>query len=125
MNLGVGAYRDDNNKPVMYVQAQRTGKQCPSGCRLIRVEGGLCTAILNSPAISVLVRSPRSVKSVAEAAKRLHDAKMNNEYAPIAGEPEFAQRAVELAFGTSSDAHSGLCSHLPRFAPFPLLLRVN
>jgi len=56
MNLGVGAYRDDNNKPVV-------------------------------------------VKSVAEAAGRLHEAKLNNEYAPIAGEPEFAKHAVALAFG--------------------------
>lgn len=56
MNLGVGAYRDDNNKPVV-------------------------------------------IKSVAEASKRLADAKLNNEYAPIAGEPEFSAHAIKLAFG--------------------------
>ncbi len=42
------------------------------------------------------------MKSVAEAAARLHDAKLNNEYAPIAGEPEFAKHAVALAFGADS-----------------------
>ena len=59
MNLGVGAYRDDNNKPVV-------------------------------------------IKSVADATKRIFDAKMNNEYAPIAGEPEFAAFATKLAFGENS-----------------------
>ena len=59
MNLGVGAYRDDNNKPVV-------------------------------------------IKSVQEASKRLHDSKVNNEYAPIAGEPEFAQHAIKLAYGADS-----------------------
>lgn len=56
MNLGVGAYRDDNNKPVV-------------------------------------------IRSVEEAARRLHEQKLNNEYAPIAGEPEFSKHAVALAFG--------------------------
>lgn len=56
LNLGVGAYRDDQNKPVV-------------------------------------------LRSVAAAARRLADANLNNEYAPIAGEVEFQQQAIKLAYG--------------------------
>jgi len=59
MNLGVGAYRDDNSKPTV-------------------------------------------LKSVQEASKRIFEAKLNNEYAPIAGEPEFSKLAVQLAYGAES-----------------------
>ena len=72
MNLGVGAYRDDNNKPVV-------------------------------------------IKSVREAAKRIHEANLNNEYAPIAGEPDFSAHAVALAYGRTPPAHVHawlLCSSL-------------
>lgn len=59
LNLGVGAYRDDNNKPVV-------------------------------------------IKSVQLAQKRIFEANLNNEYAPIGGEPEFSQHAIKLAYGESS-----------------------
>lgn len=60
LNLGVGAYRDDNNKPTI-------------------------------------------LKSVTEATKRIYDQKLNNEYAPIAGEPEFVKQAIGLAYGVDAD----------------------
>jgi aspartate aminotransferase len=45
---------------------------------------------------------PVVIRSVKEAAQRIHDQQLNNEYAPIAGEPEFAKQAVALAFGADS-----------------------
>lgn len=55
-NLGVGAYRDDNNKPVV-------------------------------------------LESVKEAQRRIHEQTLHNEYAPIAGDPEFIKLAIQLAYG--------------------------
>lgn len=59
LNLGVGAYRDDQGKPTV-------------------------------------------LKSVQEAQKRIFEAKLNNEYAPIAGEADFVKHAVTLAYGAES-----------------------
>ena len=59
LNLGVGAYRDENNKPVV-------------------------------------------IKSVATASQRLSDRRLNNEYAPIAGDPDFIAAAIALAYGADS-----------------------
>jgi aspartate aminotransferase len=59
LNLGVGAYRDDNNKPVI-------------------------------------------IESVKEASRRIVDKNLNNEYAGIAGIPEFVTASVELAYGKDS-----------------------
>ena len=56
LNLGVGAYRDDQNKPVV-------------------------------------------LKSVKEAQHILFHQSLDNEYAPIAGDAEFIQYAVQLAYG--------------------------
>ena len=64
VNLGVGAYRDDHNKPVI-------------------------------------------IKSVKEATKRIHDDQLNNEYAPIAGDPEFIKVALELAYGNAAPLKAG------------------
>ena len=64
LNLGVGAYRDDNNKPVI-------------------------------------------IKSVKEATKRIHDDQLNNEYAPIAGDPEFIKLALQLAYGDAAPLKAG------------------
>jgi len=60
LNLGVGAYRDDNNKPVV-------------------------------------------IKSVQEATKRILDGNLNNEYAPIAGDPVFVKQGYTLALGPDSE----------------------
>jgi len=59
INLGVGAYRDDNGKP--YV-----------------------------------------LESVREAEKRIYEAKMDHEYAPIAGIPQFNKLCQELQLGADS-----------------------
>jgi len=59
LNLGVGAYRDDNNKPVI-------------------------------------------ISSVQEATRRIFEAKMNNEYAGIAGLPDFVNSSIKLAYGVDS-----------------------
>ena len=64
LNLGVGAYRDDNNKPVI-------------------------------------------VRSVKEATKRIYDEQLNNEYAPIAGDPEFIRLALQLAYGDAAPLKEG------------------
>jgi len=61
VNVGIGAYRDDDGKPW-------------------------------------------TLPSVAEATKRIYDAKADNEYPPISGVPEFVQQAVWLAYGKDSDA---------------------
>lgn len=59
LNLGVGAYRDDDGKPVV-------------------------------------------LKSVIEAQHIIHQKKLDNEYAPIAGVKTFVNQALKLAYGNDS-----------------------
>lgn len=61
INVGVGAYRDDNGKPWV-------------------------------------------LPSVAEAERRIVDAKLDMEYPPIDGVPEFVKQATYLAYGKDSEA---------------------
>ena len=60
INLGVGAYRDDNGKPYL-------------------------------------------LPSVLKADEKLRAQKLDKEYAPIAGNPEFCKLAISLALGDNSD----------------------
>lgn len=60
INLGAGAYRDDNGKPFI-------------------------------------------LPSVIEAEDRIRAKRLDHEYAPIAGNPEFSKLSIKLALGNDSD----------------------
>jgi aspartate/tyrosine/aromatic aminotransferase len=76
INLGVGAYRDENGKPYVLGSVQEV-------CRRFIV-ASLC------------------VYSLHKAEKRLTASRPDKEYLPITGLPEFNRRAALLAYGKDS-----------------------
>jgi aspartate aminotransferase len=74
INLGVGAYRDDNGKPF----------------------------ILSAVKKVCITSTLRHSEALLQAEKRIFDSNMNHEYAPIAGIPEFNKVAQVLQLGENS-----------------------
>jgi len=81
----VGAYRDDNGKPVVLDSVQKAVQ-----VRILLISS-LCTQSYRLIELHILMPS-----------QKLHDAKLNNEYAAISGIKEFNKHAVDLAYGHSS-----------------------
>ena len=94
VNLGVGAYRDDNGKPwvLPVVQKVRIYAALTSSWRLT----GYCPF------------SPLDATNNGQANEiLLKDTSLDHEYLPITGMPEFTSAAAKLMFGSSSAALTG------------------
>lgn len=78
INLGVGAYRDENGKPYVLPSVQK---------------------VCNQPSQRKLSCSD----AVLKAEEVIHTSKVDKEYLPITGLAEFTKRAALLAYGANSN----------------------
>ena len=81
MNLGVGAYRDDNSECASSSELSALALEI---ARRHRVSAEHLRSLI-TPELCLCVHSdkPVVVQSVLEASRRLHEAKLNNEYASV------------------------------------------
>lgn len=92
MNLGVGAYRDDNGKPwVLPVVKKVRTSRLPHMDQYLRHWNFFCIA---------------TIAGVQATAILLNDPALDHEYLPITGLPEFTSAAAKLMLGNDSPAIS-------------------
>jgi aspartate aminotransferase, cytoplasmic len=89
VDLGIGAYRDDNAKPWVLPVVKR-----------------VCCIVKFLEPFNTFVQHKQKLKSILYQADDIirNDPNLNNEYLPIAGLPEFTNASQKLLLGSDSPA---------------------
>ena len=105
MNLGVGAYRDDNGKPFILPSVKLV--------LFLYTEDNISIR-QSSKHVCFILFDFLSFKSKAEA--EIVKKNMDKEYSPISGSPEFCRASINLALGEDNEwAKNGLVSSFDRY----------
>jgi len=90
MNLGVGAYRDDNNKPYIL----------PSVKLVFSIK-------------TIIIQHIFEITKLLQAEAAIVKKNMDKEYSPISGSPEFCKASINLALGEGNEwSQNGLVNLL-------------